>query len=123
MQRVLTLKEFEKEFYPTRSKTWLADMLGISLSVHSKIYHNDYSDTSPEWFKVKDYINDNYDICLVKDHKIYELKMEYEGIISEKDKRIKELEERIKKLKVELSSYEQIDKCVKYLYENRERLR
>lgn len=111
----ITLKEFEDKHFPKNSKSYLADMFGVSLSVHSKIYHNDYSSTSPEWCKVRDFIKDNYGYDLIKDRKIEDLKREYEEIIDKKDREISALTKELEVLRKKVRCYEEIDRCVKYL--------
>ena len=117
----MTLKEFEDEFYPKMSKTNLSEMFGVSISVHSKILHNEYSDSSDEWYKVFDYLGEHYNVYLIKDRKIYELKREYDEIIEKKDDRIAKLEAKIKDLEAKNRAYVQIDKAVEYLAGHRVR--
>lgn len=99
----------------------MADYFGVSLSVHSKILHSNYSDTSDEFYKVYEVVK-NHGYILILNKREEEIKEEYEAIIEEKDAKILKLENKIKKLQAKVNAYNKIDKCVTYLYENRERL-
>lgn len=99
----------------------MANYFGVSLSVHSKILHSNYSDTSDEFYKVYEIVKNHGYILILNKHE-EEIKEKYEAIIKEKDAEILKLENKIKKLQTKVNAYNKIDKCVTYLYENRERL-
>lgn len=126
---IITLKDFEKKHFPKRSKGYMAEYFGVSISVHSKIYHADYSITSDEFMKVADEVA-KYGYKLVRNEREEEIKQEYQEIIDKKDEEILKLQDTINKLQNKISTqnkliknYETIDKCSTFIYENKQRLR
>jgi hypothetical protein len=107
----------------------MARMFGVSDSVHSKIYHADYSITSDEFMKVADEVA-KYGYKLVRNEREEEIKQEYQEIIDKKDEEILNLQNTINKLQNKISTqkeliknYETMDKCATFIYENKQRLR
>ena len=126
---IITLKDFEKKHFPKRSKGYMAEYFGVSISVHSKIYHADYSITSPEFMKVAEEVS-KYGYRLVRDKREETVRKEYEEIVTKRDEKIhyllskiNSLENEIKMRDIIIENYKTIDKCAKFIYENKTRLR
>ena len=119
----ITLQEFEAKHYPKCKKGDLAEMLGVSNSIYSKIYYGEYSTTADEYLKVAKYLEDNYCYRLIRNRREEEMKRKYETKLASKDKEIKDLKKKVEDLTNRLQAYGRIQKCVDYLSGNSKRLR
>ena len=106
---IITLKDFEKKHFPKRSKGYMAEYFGVSISVHSKIYHADYSITSPEFMKVADEVA-KYGYKLIRDKREEEVRKECQEIIDKKDEEILKLQDTINKLQNKISTQNKLIK-------------
>jgi len=119
----ITLQEFEAKHYPKCKKGNLAEMLGVSISIYSKIYYGEYSTTANEYKKVADYLKDNYGYRLIRNRREEEMKRKYDAIIDKKDKEITRLKTEVNELHKKINAYERIQKCVDFLASDKHRLR
>ena len=119
----ITLQEFEAKHYPKCKKIDLAEMLGVSISIYSKIYYGEYSTTANEYLKVAEYLKNHYCYRLIRNRREEEMKRKYETIIDKKDKEIARLKAEVNELHKKINAYERIQKCVDFLASDKQRLR
>lgn len=119
----ITLQEFETKHYPKCKKSDLAEMLGVSISIYSKIYYGEYSTTANEYLKVAEYLKDNYCYRLIRNRREEEMKRKYNAIIDKKDKEIARLKAEVNELHKKINAYDRIQKCVDFLASDKQRLR